>query len=72
MRAHKSFVLAAVAIGTIADSATAQQPKPGATEPPKLAIVIAGDRAAIEQPLKALKLAPVEIRDLRGRRVITP
>ena len=37
MRAHKSFVLAAVAIGTIADSATAQQPKPGATEPPKLA-----------------------------------
>ena len=41
-------------------------------DPSKLAIVIAGDRAAIEQPLKALKLAPVEIRDLRGRRVITP
>jgi predicted Zn-dependent peptidase len=41
-------------------------------DPSKLAIVIAGDRAAIEKPLKELKIAPVEIRDMRGRRVITP
>lgn len=41
-------------------------------DPSKLSIVIVGDRAAIEQPLKALQLAPVEIRDITGKRVITP
>jgi predicted Zn-dependent peptidase len=40
--------------------------------PSKLAIVVAGDRASIEPTLKALKLAPVEIRDAKGRRTITP
>ena len=40
--------------------------------PARLAIVVAGDRASIEPTLKALKLAPVEIRDAKGRRMITP
>ena len=38
----------------------------------KLSIVIAGDRATIEPSLKALKLAPVEIRDAQGRPVVVP
>ncbi len=41
-------------------------------DPSKLAIVIAGDRASIEAALKATKIAPVEIRDLRGRRLPVP
>ncbi len=41
-------------------------------DPSKLTIVIAGDRASIEPTLKATKLAPVEVRDARGRPVITP
>lgn len=41
-------------------------------DPSKLAIVVAGDRASIEPALKALKLAPVEIRDAKGRMGITP
>ena len=41
-------------------------------DPSKLAIVVAGDRAKIEPALKATKIAPVEIRDARGRRVIVP
>ncbi len=41
-------------------------------DPSKLAIVVAGDRATIEPALKATKIAPVEIRDARGRAVIVP
>ncbi len=41
-------------------------------DPRKFAIVIAGDRASIEAGLKATKIAPVEVRDLRGRRLPTP
>ena len=41
-------------------------------DPSKLAIVVAGDRASIEPALKALKIAPVEIRDAKGRGTITP
>jgi len=41
-------------------------------DPSKLAIVVAGDRASIEPALKALKIAPVEIRDAKGRLGITP
>ena len=41
-------------------------------DPTKLTIVVAGDRASIESSLKALKIAPVEIRDAKGRRGITP
>lgn len=43
-------------------------------DPTKLTIVVAGDRASIESSLKALKIAPVEIRDAKGRREggITP
>lgn len=41
-------------------------------DPSKLAIVVAGDRASIEPALKATKIAPVEIRDARGRPVIVP
>lgn len=41
-------------------------------DPSKLTIVIAGDRATIEPKLRATKIAPVEIRDARGRPVITP
>jgi zinc protease len=41
-------------------------------DPSKLAIVVAGDRASIEPALKALKLAPVEVRDAKGRAAITP
>lgn len=38
-------------------------------DPTKLAIVIVGDRAAIEAPIRALGIAPVEIRDIQGRPV---
>ncbi len=41
-------------------------------DPSKLTIVIAGDRATIEPTLKATGIAPVEVRDARGRPVITP
>lgn len=41
-------------------------------DPAKLTIVIAGDRASIEAPLKATKIAPVDVRDMRGRPVIVP
>jgi predicted Zn-dependent peptidase len=41
-------------------------------DPSRMTIVIAGDRASIEAGLKATKIAPVEIRDARGRPVITP
>jgi predicted Zn-dependent peptidase len=41
-------------------------------DPSRLTIVITGDRATIEAGLKATKIAPVEVRDARGRPVITP
>lgn len=41
-------------------------------DPTKLAIVVAGDRASIEPALKATGIAPVEIRDALGRRIIVP
>jgi len=41
-------------------------------DPSKLTIVIAGDRASIEPALEATGIAPVEVRDSRGRPVITP
>ncbi|HYW33451.1 MAG TPA: pitrilysin family protein [Gemmatimonas sp.] len=41
-------------------------------DPSKLAIVVAGDRASIEAALKATGIAPVEIRDALGRRIIVP
>ncbi len=41
-------------------------------DPTKLQIVIAGDRASIEPALKATKIAPVDVRDMRGRPVIVP
>lgn len=41
-------------------------------DPSKLTIVIAGDRANIEAALKATNIAPVDVRDARGRPVIVP
>ena len=41
-------------------------------DPTKMTIVITGDRATIEPTLKATGIAPVEVRDARGRPVITP
>ncbi len=41
-------------------------------DPSKLAIVVAGDRSSILPALQALKIAPVEVRDAKGRGVITP
>ncbi len=41
-------------------------------DPTKLRIVIAGDRASIEPALKATKIAPVDVRDMRGRPVLVP
>jgi predicted Zn-dependent peptidase len=41
-------------------------------DPTKLQIIIAGDRASIEPALKATKIAPVDVRDMRGRPVIVP
>jgi zinc protease len=41
-------------------------------DPNKLAIVVAGDRASILPALQALKIAPVEVRDAKGRGIITP
>lgn len=41
-------------------------------DPSRMALVIAGDRALIEPGLKATKIAPVEVRDSRGRRIIVP
>ena len=36
-------------------------------DPAKMSLVVVGDRKSIEPALKALKIAPVEVRDLRGR-----
>jgi zinc protease len=41
-------------------------------DPSKMQIIIAGDRASIEPALKATKIAPVDVRDMRGRPVIVP
>ncbi|WP_026849658.1 M16 family metallopeptidase [Gemmatimonas phototrophica] len=41
-------------------------------DPAKLTIVIAGDRSSIEPALKATKIAPVDVRDMRGRPIIVP
>lgn len=41
-------------------------------DPTKMQIVIAGDRTSIEPALKATKIAPVDVRDMRGRPVIVP
>ncbi len=41
-------------------------------DPSKMTIVITGDRATIESALKATGIAPVDVRDSRGRPVITP
>jgi len=41
-------------------------------DPARLTIVIAGDRASIEPALKATRIAPVDVRDARGRPVIVP
>jgi zinc protease len=51
---------------------TAQQAATKYLDPAKLTIVIAGDRASIEAGLRATKIAPVELRDARGRPIITP
>lgn len=58
-------------IGTV-NGADVQRVAKQYLDPAKLAIVVAGDRASIELALKALKIAPVEIRDAKGRRGITP
>ncbi|MEQ1690753.1 MAG: pitrilysin family protein [Gemmatimonas sp.] len=58
-------------IGTVT-SADVQRVARQYINPSRLAIVVAGDRASIEPTLKALKLAPVEIRDAKGARTITP
>jgi hypothetical protein len=41
-------------------------------DPTKMTIVITGDRTTIEPTLKATGIAPVDVRDSRGRPVITP
>lgn len=41
-------------------------------DPSKFALVVVGDRKSIEPALKALNIAPVEVRDLRGRPTIVP
>ncbi|MEO7361445.1 MAG: pitrilysin family protein [Gemmatimonadaceae bacterium] len=41
-------------------------------DPTKMSLVVVGDRKSIEPALKALKMAPVEVRDLRGRQTIVP
>jgi zinc protease len=41
-------------------------------DPARIAIVITGDRASIQKPLEALKIAPVEVRGLGGRPAVTP
>ncbi|MEO7361749.1 MAG: hypothetical protein ABI120_15565, partial [Gemmatimonadaceae bacterium] len=41
-------------------------------DPTKMSLVVVGDRKSIEPALKALKIAPVEVRDLRGRPTIVP
>jgi zinc protease len=41
-------------------------------DPSTLTIVITGDRAQIEPALKATNIAPVDVRDMRGRPVIIP
>jgi predicted Zn-dependent peptidase len=58
-------------IGAVTGSAV-QRAATKYLDPSKLTIVIAGDRASIEAGLKATKIAPVEVRDARGRPIITP
>jgi len=41
-------------------------------DPSRLTVVIAGDRASIEPALRATKIAPVDVRDARGRPVTPP
>lgn len=41
-------------------------------DPTRLTIVIAGDRSSIEPALRATKIAPVDVRDARGRPVAPP
>ncbi|MBC8090085.1 MAG: insulinase family protein, partial [Phycisphaerae bacterium] len=41
-------------------------------DPAKMSLVVVGDRKMIEPGLKALKIAPVELRDMRGRPTIVP
>jgi zinc protease len=41
-------------------------------DPSQFVIVVAGDRATIEPALRATGVAPVEVRDMRGRPVIIP
>lgn len=41
-------------------------------DPARLNIVISGDRKTLVPALEALKVAPVEVRDLYGKRVATP
>jgi zinc protease len=53
-------------------AAAVQQAATRYLDPSKMTIVIAGDRASIEAGLKATGIAPVELRDARGRPVITP
>lgn len=41
-------------------------------DPAKLSMIVVGDRKTIEPALKALKIAPVVTRDLRGRSSVVP
>lgn len=41
-------------------------------DPTKMSLVVVGDRKSIEAALKALKIAPVEVRDMRGRATTVP
>lgn len=41
-------------------------------DPTKMSLVVVGDRKSIEPALKALKIAPVEVRDMRGRPTTVP
>ena len=41
-------------------------------DPSKMVMLVVGDRKSIEPALKALKIAPVEVRDLHGRPSIVP
>ena len=41
-------------------------------DPSRMSLVVVGDRKMIEPALKALKIAPVEVRDMRGRPTTVP
>lgn len=41
-------------------------------DPTKMSLIVVGDRKSIEPALKALKIAPVEVRDMRGRPTTVP